>query len=135
MEVFPINTLVFSEAKLSGTDGDASLEISIVSFNLQLGDYSEPVDTVVRLDSINIPVNLRLLENREFTFPTNPQKGYIDGSVYFFAAHNPVDVTEIKFGVIAAGKIPLTIESLWVLEYENSGFRNLTKRIETYIKL
>lgn len=70
-----------------------------------------------------------------FTFPVNPEDGYIDGSVYFFAAHSPVDITEIKFGESTNGKLPMTLESSWVLEFELTGFKNFHTTIKTYLKL
>ncbi|TOB14884.1 hypothetical protein CGK11_24915, partial [Vibrio parahaemolyticus] len=90
--------LKFTSAKISGVDGDVSLEIGIEPFELSLDDYSEKIETVISLNGINLPTELNELAGRTFTFPVNPDDGYIDGSVYFFAAHSPVDITEIKFG-------------------------------------
>jgi hypothetical protein len=56
-------------------------------------------ETAVRTDFIRFPVrDWRQLPNREFTFPVNPEEGYIDGSIYLGRAHNPADVTRIAFG-------------------------------------
>jgi len=38
----------------------------------------------------------------EHSFPKNPESGYVDGSMYFSGAHNPVDLTRLKFGKISA---------------------------------
>ncbi|ENB2050547.1 hypothetical protein D2H34_001954 [Vibrio fluvialis] len=135
MEEFPIEKLSFTKARISGADGNTSIEIVVEPFDLELDGYSESVDTLIRLDSINLPNKPQQLEGKEFNFPTNPKPGYIDGSIYFFAAHNPVDITRIRFGEISEGRMPLTLESIWVLEYENTGFKNLSKTVETYIEL
>lgn len=135
MKEFPIEKLIFTGAKIQGSDKSISIEVAIEPFELELDGYSEVVDTVLLLDGISIPANPAELEKKEFNFPTNPSDGYIDGSIYFFSAYSPVDVTRINFGSIESGKLPVVFETLWVLEYENTGFRNLTKTVATNIEL
>ncbi len=94
VENFPIEKLKFTSATISGVDGDVSLEIGIEPFELSLDGYSEKIETVISLDGINLPIEPNELTGRTFTFPINPDDGYIDGSVYFFSAHSPVDITE-----------------------------------------
>ncbi|WP_345870356.1 hypothetical protein [Shewanella algae] len=135
MEEFPIEKLKYTSATISGIYGDVSLEIGIEPFELSLDGYSEKIETVISIDGINLPTKLSELAGRTFTFPVNPEDGYIDGSVYFFAAHSPVDITEIKFGESKNGKLPMTLESSWVLEFELTGFKNFNTTIKTYLKL
>ena len=135
MDNFPIEKLKFTHAKLSGTDGSLSIEIGIEPFELSQDEYTENVDTSIRLDCINLPKNVSHLTGQSFCFPVNPEEGYIDGSIYFFAAHNPVDVTEIKFGELLNGKLTLLLETSWDLEFERTGFKNFNKTIQTYIAL
>ncbi|UZD57560.1 hypothetical protein OLL83_003349 [Shewanella algae] len=135
MENFPIEKLKYTSATISGVDGDVSLEIGIEPFELSLDGYSERIETVISIDGINLPTKLSELAGRTFTFPVKPEDGYIDGSVYFFAAHSPVDITEIKFGESTNGKLPMTLESSWVLEFELTGFKNFNTTIKTYLKL
>ncbi|TVO93202.1 hypothetical protein [Shewanella algae] len=135
MEEFPIEKLKYTSATISGIDGDVSLEIGIEPFELSLDGYSEKIETVISIDGINLPTKLSELAGRTFTFPVNPEDGYIDGSVYFFSAHNPVDITEVKFGESINGKLPMTLESSWVLEFELTGFKNFNTTIQTYLKL
>ena len=53
--------------------------------------------TSVRLDFIKFRVrDWRDLSGKNFTFPINPEPGYIDGSLYLGGAHNPADVTRIE---------------------------------------
>ena len=61
--------------------------------------------------------------------------GYIEGSIYFFAAHNPVDVIKIVFGEIQIDSLPITLETNWILEYERTGFKNLRKTVVTSVEL
>ncbi|WOT04387.1 hypothetical protein [Shewanella youngdeokensis] len=92
------------------------------------------METCIRLDSINIPADISALAGKTFTFPVNPEDGYIDGSVYFFAAHNPVDVTKITFGECENGKLPVTFETNWVLEFEMTGFENFNTTVVSSIE-
>lgn len=62
------------------------------------------------------------LQGKVFDFPVNPDDGYVDGSIYFAGAHNPVDITRIEFGQIIDGQVLLTINSSWVLSFEATGF-------------
>jgi hypothetical protein len=55
----------------------------------------ETVETSIVLDGIEPGAGE--LRGRSLTFPVNPEEGYIDGSLYLAAAHNPVDVTRIDF--------------------------------------
>ncbi len=135
MKDFPIEKIKFIKAMFNGVDGDVSIEIKISPFELSVDGYSENVDTCIRLDSVVLPVDLNELENKVFTFSVNPSPGYIDGSIYFFSAHNPIDVTSIEFGEIVSGKLPITLETTWALEYELSEFKNFDKTIVTHIEL
>jgi hypothetical protein len=75
--------------------------------------------TAVRLDFIELPVSdWRQLQNREFRFPVNPQPGYIDGSVYLGHAHNPCDVTRIRFGPVAGRSLQAELDVRFNFEYE-----------------
>ena len=132
---FPIEKVVFRKATLKGESGNASIEIDIAPFDLSLDDYSENIETVIRLNGIDIPIHPKEIEGKHFTFPINPTHGYIDGSIYFFAAHNPIDVTDIQFEVISSGKLAMSLETKWLLDYERAGYKNLNKRVEVSIEL
>ncbi|RVU30950.1 hypothetical protein [Neptunomonas marina] len=134
MEEFPIEKVVPTKAKIQGKDGDVSMEVFLKPFELEFEDYYEDVETSIRLDSIACPISPSHLEGRFFDFPTNPAPGYIDGSIYFFATHNPIDVTRIEFGKIELGKLPVALTTSWLLEYESTGFRNLDTVIRSYIE-
>ncbi len=135
MIVFPQNKIIPINAKFSGVDGDVSIEIFLEPFELSFEDYSENVNTSIRLDGIEISSSLNKLQGKKFDFPVNPDTGYIEGSIYFFSAHNPVDITSIIFGKLNDNKLPIKLYSSWVLEYENTGFKNFEKTVETHIVL
>jgi len=75
--------------------------------------------TAVRLDFIRFPVSdWRQFEDREFRFPVSPRPGYIDGSVYLGEAHNPCDVTRIRFGPLAGRTLQAELDLRFDFEYE-----------------
>ncbi len=135
MEVFPTDKVVLVGAKLAGINGNASIEIHLEPFELRIDDYQEAVETSIRLDGIGIPIDPSLLEEKVFEFPINPNDGYIDGSVYFLAVHNPVDVTHIEFGEIVNDTLPIVLTINWVLEFEKTGFKNFESILKTCIDL
>ncbi|MFC9970289.1 hypothetical protein ACFVH6_05230 [Spirillospora sp. NPDC127200] len=72
----------------------------------------ELVTTEISLDDVRLPAtDLEALSRRTFTFPVNPEDGYIDGSVYLVAAHCPVDVTRIEFGPAGPDHITATFHA------------------------
>lgn len=72
----------------------------------------ELVTTEISLDHIRMPAtDLEALSERVLTFPVNPERGYIDGSIYLVATHCPVDVTRIVFGPAAPGHITATLHA------------------------
>jgi hypothetical protein len=54
-------------------------------------------------------------------FPTNPEPGYIDGSVYLAAIRNPVDVKLLRFGAANGDVISTHLERQITYEYELCG--------------
>lgn len=71
----------------------------------------EEVSTELVLDLIDLPVrSWRELAGHAHDFPVYPAEGCIDGSVYLFHAHNPVNVTRLSFGSIKGLSIPVTID-------------------------
>lgn len=72
------------------------------SITLDLEDVQfqgESEQTSIQLDFINFDFRSFLdIEGQEFEFPSNPDEGYIDGSIYLDYQHIPVDITQISFG-------------------------------------
>jgi hypothetical protein len=79
--------------------------------------------TAFRLDFIQLNItDLKDLENKTFSFPINPDAGYIDGSVYMFAAHNMIYTTSIRFGTFKNQKIPVHLTLQIDFEMEGTGY-------------
>ncbi|WP_299623405.1 hypothetical protein [Pelagibius sp.] len=75
--------------------------------------------TSVRLDFIRFEVrSLDELSGKRFVFPTNPEDGYIDGSIYLGHAHNPADATEIAFGPLGKASVETTLKIQFDFTYE-----------------
>ncbi|WP_420389926.1 hypothetical protein [Marinobacter sp.] len=135
MEKFPTEALSVRGAKLSGSDGNVSLEFDLEPFNFEIDGYQDRADTSIRLDGISLASDPMALEQQEFTFPVNPEAGYIDGSVYILAAHNPVDVTKLRFGKLTGNRLPVEVESFWDMEFECTGFKNFLFNFSAEIEL
>jgi hypothetical protein len=92
-----------------------SIEISLAPFTLD----GEAVETEISLAGVSLPTaDVLKLAGRTFSFPVNPQTGYIDGSVYIQHAHYPVDVTSIRFGHAAGDAVEAAFEMLFLFEFE-----------------
>jgi hypothetical protein len=83
------------------------IEIPIEPFEFEGRDCQ----TSARLDFIEIAVaDWRELWGCRFNFPVNPERGYIDGSILLGNAHNPADVTVIRFGHPSGEVVPVALE-------------------------
>lgn len=93
----------------------------------------EIVSTSIQLYAIELPENLPSYIGKTVSFPVNPNDGYIDGSVYLQNAHNPVDVSEIKFLKLENDVIELELAMKFDFEYEAIGYKN--EILKTVVKL
>jgi hypothetical protein len=86
-------------------------------------------DTTVRLDFIRIGlIDWRELAGRKFTFPVNPEHGYVDGSIYFDSAHQYADLTRLHFGVLV-GSTMMAAVTITFNFYPNSALPGLPETI------
>lgn len=114
-KVFPLDRLVPARATLSRNAGDAAIEIELEPFELN----GQSLSTSIILEGIDLPTLAFVdLSETEHRFPTNPDDGYIDGSMYLVHAHHPVDVSSIKFGKAADDSIPATLNCKFQFEFE-----------------
>jgi|SoiMethySBSTD1v2_1073268.scaffolds.fasta_scaffold02406_14 hypothetical protein len=84
--------------------------------------------TALRLDFIELPDEpfrgYQALVGRTFEFPANPEPGHIDGSIYLFEVHNPIDVAELAFVARRRGLFEVTITLAIDFESEETGYAN-----------
>ncbi|GLZ09709.1 hypothetical protein Acsp03_71750 [Actinomadura sp. NBRC 104412] len=129
----------------SPTAGTWSIEIPLAPFSAD--DEYRPatfrsgsggpklIQTAIRLDFIELPTDhLSALSKRTFTFPVNPQDGYIDGSVYLLHTHNPVDVTRIDFGEMNSDQIPARLHAYFDFGDGINDLRNRNAVLETVLR-
>lgn len=103
----------------------------------KLGDENrgENHETSFRLESIKLAIrNIQELENKTFTFPINPEEGFIDGSIYLFDVHNLVDTTQITFGKFKNQKVFIKIKLRIDFEMEGTDYAT-TKYLDFEIEL
>ncbi len=83
-----------------------------IEIPLQPFEYEDKIqETSVRLNFIHFGVaNWRYLSGKTFSFPKNPEEGYIDGSVYLSGVHNPVDATRIQFSNLKGSCLPVSLD-------------------------
>lgn len=126
---FPDLTKSFSVKKFEFLNGSIlkNDEENIYTIFLPISKFvidNEIVETSIRLDFIELKETLKTYIGKTVNFPINPIEGYIDGSIYLSNAHNPVDVTEIKFLNIENGNLTTEITMNFNFEFENIGFKN-----------
>lgn len=96
-----------------------NIEIELKKFVLE----NDTVETMIQLGFIKLPVrSVKDLEHKVFNFPINPDKGYIDGSLYMFNVYNPFDVTSLKFHEISDNSIKVTLNYNIDFEFENTDY-------------
>jgi hypothetical protein len=120
----------FSVDKLQFINGSIlTLENRLENIHIPIAKFvldGEVIDTAIRLDSISLASTLNNMIGKIISFPINPAEGYIDGSIYLKGAHNPVDVTEIKFLKLEDSLITIEITMHFTFEFEVSGLKNET---------
>jgi hypothetical protein len=120
----------FSVDKLQFINGSIlTLENRLENIHIPIAKFvldGEIIDTAIRLDRISLASTLNNMIGKNISFPINPAEGYIDGSIYLKGAHNPVDVTEIKFLKLEDSLITIEITMHFNFEFEGSGLKNET---------
>jgi hypothetical protein len=118
MKDFSPSLLQARHAILSGEPGGVSITILIKPFL----SNQEIIDTSIRLDDVDLPSSmLSDLAGKSFEFPTNPDEGCIDGSIYLGHAHHPVDVTSLVFNKSRDGNLNLVVKGVYIFDFEGLG--------------
>ena len=132
--VFPKKFLQFELGSIKLAEKEVNAFNIIIPFKPFKMD-NELVETEVYLDQVNFDTSdISSLENRSYFFPTSPEEGYIDASVYLKSAHNPVDVSKIVFQGKTKKCIKCIIYCLFDMEFENSGFSNFHSVIDACLE-
>lgn len=115
MQGFPVEKLQpLPEDVFRGSRG-LSIEIPLTPFTID----GSLIATVIHLDDVGLPTDDVLkFSGMTFSFPVNPEAGYIDGSIYIQHAQYPVDVTSMRFGQVADNAVEAEFEILFLFEFE-----------------
>jgi len=123
---FPSELLVAESGAILGKSGDYCIIISLRSFTYE----NESIEDELVIEHLPFVAETpRNLSGQEFSFPPNPEDGYIESSIYMWGVHNPIDVLRIKFGNVEDGWIEATFDMRFVFEYE--GLCNNLSKIFT----
>ena len=125
LETFPKEILVPSKASIRRAGELFSIQVELRPFTLD----DEEVTTSFIFEGVSLPSDSQTWAHRSFTFPHNPKDGYIDGSIYLRHAHNPADVTCIKFGERRGDSISAEFSICLVFEFEGIGFQDTDVQI------
>lgn len=114
MTDFPRHLLAAATARCqprSGPTQQAAITIALQPFTLD----DQPVDTAIHLGCIALDLREpRSHARRSHRFPTNPQPGYIDGSIYLLHRHVPLDVAALSFGTPGEHTLPARLAGMLV---------------------
>lgn len=95
LEEFPLHLLDTKPGTIWCRKDVFDIVIGLQPFDLD----GKKVSTEFRLDGLALPVDgPSSWAGKAFDFPSNPEPGYVDGSIYLRHAHNPADLTRIEFG-------------------------------------
>ena len=98
------------------------IEIGLKPFIIE----DETIETSIVLGFISFNIKeLKELESKTFRFQINPEKGYIDGSIYLFDVHNPFDVKQITFAKFKDNMIETTFLFNIDFEFEGTDYQNI----------
>ena len=115
MQGFPVEKLQPLPSGFFAGSGGLSIEIPLTPFTID----GNLIETVIHLDGVALPTDDVLkLSGMTFSFPVNPEAGYIDGSIYVQHAHHPVDVTSIRFGRVTDNAVEADFEMVLLFEFE-----------------
>jgi len=106
-----------------------SIEVPLEPFDaLDVSGKKARLETSLVLDFIEFPDppfrGYRKLVGQTLEFPSNPEDGYIDASIYVCSAHNFVDVSELSFQSFRRGLLEVTMRLAVDFETEGTGYAN-----------
>ena len=126
---FPVELLQPLHGLLSKSvmrEGSFELTLNFTQFSIEIENQGcEDFDGIITADGLLLPsIDGTKLQNNCFKFPTNPDIGYIDASVYFDSSYNPVDISALEFGPFLNGSLQTKVTSRWIMSYESPIFQD-----------
>jgi hypothetical protein len=74
------------------------------------------------------------LAKHRYDFPSNPEDSYVEGSIYVWSVHNPIDLHSITFAQIDGQYIKATMGMTFVFEFEGKA-KNLRMTFELALRM
>jgi hypothetical protein len=105
--------------------GRASLSIEMSPFTIDKKDVEATLEFDLGIE-VTSPTNLA---KHHYDFPSNPEEGYVESSIYIWSVHNPIDLHSITFAQIDGQYITSTMEMTFVFEFEGAA-KNLRMTFE-----
>ena len=127
---FPVEKLVLSKGTIqpylwSFDPLKIYYKIELNSAPIVISSDLEVFDKVIGGEFLELDVrNFHELVRRKFSFPDNPEDGFIDAAIYYQNVHHPVYIRSISFQQILNNQIKARIEFQIQFEYEGSTFRD-----------
>ena len=128
---FPGELLVASGGTISGADNDYAIDIKMQEFVYE----GEEINPILSIE--NAPFSAQSIEElvgQTFSFPPNPEDGYLETSIYLWSVHNPIDVLNVHFGASESGGIEASFAMNFAFEYEGRC-NNLQKSITVFLRI
>jgi hypothetical protein len=127
---FPSELLLPTGAKIGLGDGTTTIAIELAPFSIDEEHVDQSIDFDLGLEAFSLPD----LVGQTFTFPSNPEEGYVEGSIYIWSVHNPIDLHSITFGAASEDAIKAKADMTFVFEFEGCA-KNLTKSMDLKLTL
>lgn len=91
-----------------------SLLIDLESFTLDGEEVQQSLDFKLEI----FTCDLSELAGRTFEFPSNPEEGYVEGSIYIWSVHNPIDLHSVAFEASEGDTVRAILDMTFVFDFE-----------------
>jgi len=111
---FPVDLIRPRGGSLYIGDRQPGVSVELMPFTIDGEVVEQTLDFTLEIGA----TDLKDLAGREFEFPSNPEDGYVEGSIYIWSAHNPIDLHSITFGDPHDDVVSVTLDMTFVFEFE-----------------
>lgn len=130
LEDFPAELLrpKFGTLYLGGES--PSIGVELETFTIDDEEVDQSIDFQLEISASDVSD----LIGRTFEFPSNPEDGYVEGSIYIWSCHNPIDLHSVAFGQRTEAAIAATLDMTFVFEFEGDR-KNLRHQFTLPLKI
>lgn len=127
---FPADLLTPVHSTITLGKDTTKIDIQLAPFEVDGQQVDKSIDFDLGLEADT----LSELAGQSFSFPSNPEDGYVEGSIYIWSVHNPIDLHSITFGTASEKTIEAKVEMTFVFEFEGCA-KNLTKSMDLHLHI